>query len=506
MIDYLRGIRVKGLISLATGLFIILLSSPFLEGKPVEEFFQRSLDYPDEEEVWAKMEEILYNYPEEESFGAEDIQKESSPPFLGILTTPRALEDVEYLFGLLKYGYGGYQLFGGDEGFAKAKQEIKSQVREGSFFSLITAGRLEEIIVENLSFVNDGHMVIGNHIFHQHHQLHMNRDLLFSREGEEFFLKKEGEEFLVKKIADKDPSNYLEPSLDQGGEIVFRPVQLIKETTTVELEMVLENPEGEELKKEISLSPVERERQSDEEISSTLVKDIPVYRLGTFNLYGEDEDYHRVFSLAEEAWRKSVSIIDIRSNIGGKIGPAQNWIAGYTGKTVDFGIYCVLWTETARRLLSLRERGERIYNYWASVAEKYPTPARGWAVQPFYKPEFIENERLLVVLVDSFTISSAERFVGMLRQIENTVIIGTNTGGINLTGIGQPLELPNSGIRTFLSNNIFLPLDLELREGKGFRPDFWVPGCYALEKAVSFIYEHFPSKLEQTPDIWSGGW
>lgn len=67
----------------------------------------------------------------------------------------------------------------------------------------------------------------------------------------------------------------------------------------------------------------------------------------------------------------------------------------------------------------------------------------GWSQINYLLPEPIPNESIVVVLTDSWIASAAEIFLESLRQMDNVVIIGSNTYGASLTN-RTTAALPNS--------------------------------------------------------------
>lgn len=71
------------------------------------------------------------------------------------------------------------------------------------------------------------------------------------------------------------------------------------------------------------------------------------------------------------------------------------------------------------------------------------------------------------------------------------IFIGVNTRGLVNTGNLGLCLLPNSKLDVYLSKDLQLEPDFNLREGKGFNPDFWVKSEEALEKAISFLKRYY---------------
>lgn len=97
-------------------------------------------------------------------------------------------------------------------------------------------------------------------------------------------------------------------------------------------------------------------------------------------------------------------------------------------------------------------------------------------------PEVIPNETIIIVLTDAHIASAGELFLESLRQLDNVVVLDTNTRGATLTSLVTS-SLPNSRLRLGFGGNLRLPWDLVDNEGVGLLPDFWVHPDEALDLA-----------------------
>lgn len=77
------------------------------------------------------------------------------------VTKRQALEDIDNLFSLLKFGYSGYGYFGGDETFYHAKDKMLKQINTMES-KTISTDLLSEIIRFNLDFIQDSHFLIDD--------------------------------------------------------------------------------------------------------------------------------------------------------------------------------------------------------------------------------------------------------------------------------------------------------------------------------------------------------
>jgi len=134
-------------------------------------------DYVTDEKVMKQFASLLYPYA---SLAAEPALSIPDPPrqSKAVLLKDEALEDVEFFFALLKYGYAGYQYFGGDERFVAAKELIVREVEE-DLPRRFTTGVFENTLYKHLSFINDGHFYVGNRRYLKRQAMYMNFEYNF---------------------------------------------------------------------------------------------------------------------------------------------------------------------------------------------------------------------------------------------------------------------------------------------------------------------------------------
>jgi len=487
--------RKKNWLTIA-GLFIVffLLFSGFfaLEGRASFDL-ERKREFSPQKTCPDFIEEmlgtLLYDYQKKQEEVTGDIKSEAEAPLFPFILESRALEDVDLLFRVLKYGYAGYEIYGGDQAFNQARQQIKGEIESSSSMPFISTTTLGKILRAGLSFIQDGHFQVEGQSLANHQLMHINEEYVFSRDQGKFFLEKEESFREVLAVNDQDPAYFIKPSLDEEGQLIYRLVDLYGKEGPLTLELKLKTGKEQVEEKEIELRPVNRVRQEGDDVQLEKVDDIPVLRSRTLQLTLEDDGYDPLMLQAQKFQEEPVAILDLRSNHGGFMELGRTWISLYTGANPSMNlITCVLRTKTARKLeIPGLEDREHFQEYWDMVQEHFPSPVGGWAVLPRKEFRPLPSENYLVVLVDNFTASAAEHFMRMLLQVENVIIIGTNTAGINTTGGVARLALPNSGISISLGTTLYLTGDFKIAEGRGYEPDIWVPGEETLEKSILFI-------------------
>ena len=94
--------------------------------------------------------DLRWSYYPKENTAEYDSEK--------ILTQQQAIEDVTYLFDAFHDCYGPYEYFGGAEVFDAVEETIKAELQTKE---TLIAADLEQILLENLAFIKDGHFSIN---------------------------------------------------------------------------------------------------------------------------------------------------------------------------------------------------------------------------------------------------------------------------------------------------------------------------------------------------------
>jgi len=466
-----------------------------LELKTAEELEEvvrknRIMEPLEEEEAREKFSEFLYSYRELNGVNPEKIRGQrgtGNTDFSGDFSAEKALKEVDFLFQMLKYGYAGYGFFGGDETFGKAKEEIVKEIKSSSDLSWYGYNQL---IFRHLSFINDGHFRLGGERLVNKYYLYLSGAYDFSRDEEGYYLKEEGETFYLDSCNEKEPENYLKLSLNQQGELVYRLGTLYagdSNSYAVELSFSGDKRADET----VYLSPVKRENYPSKVYNYYEEEGIPV--VVNRAAWGGEGELKRFTEGAKKLQDAQLAILDIRGHGGGADTYPRHWIMNYADLS-DFPslsrMYIDLCTPTSQAFqmewAASRRRdveGPRV---------RYAPTDDGWSEITYFEPEFIANDRYLIVLMDGNTVSAGESFVRVLRQMENVILVGENTSGATLVGNIGHFFLPYSNQLVQMGVSLFLELDLSNKEGIGFKPDIWVEPGQALDLVLKFVENYLP--------------
>lgn len=435
---------------------------------------------------------LLYPY---NSFVDEPVllEVESEAPYpKPSITREEAFQDVDFLLSLLKYGYAAYQYFGGDVGFQEARKKIEADLEEQSF--PLSAAKFIQILVNRLDLINDGHFAIGSSVLVKPKSMYMNMEHEFHRDHIGYYLQGETDRVYLKSVKGQHPENFMWPSLNDSGAVVYR-LGMLEPTGQRELTVkaVLQDHQGQNIC--LTLTELLGSYVYGASIYERYeVEGLPVISVKRFPSWPVDRrDYVLMQDFFMEAYdlrNEPAIILDLRSHRGGDDNQGYSWIRNFTG--MPFGkpahLKAPLRTATAEKLRSLdMERSQHVLHEFYERVSRPSTSS--WGEIEVYLPELIENDTVVVVLTDRRTASGGEHFLDALRHLENVVIMGTNTAGCMLGNSAQT-QLPNSKVQVTLGVSLRLPLDLVHREGVGLLPDFWVPPRQALDFAVKFIQNY----------------
>jgi len=447
----------------------------------------RKIKYYPKEKVGEIVKPFLYNFDEFEEVDPKTIPKTELPGF--DLSKNEIIEDIEFLFKVLKYGYAGYEIQGGDPAFFEAEERIINSVEElaGKKDDVaFSHGNFKDILIEELSFVNDWHFKIGQERFYSPEKMHLAPELDFNLSQEGFYREKDGEKTYLISCNGKDPEKFLYPSLNLKGELVYRLVKRVRKGDQEKITLILEQ-KGERLKKEISLKPGHSPDYHRIPFDTHEENGIPVITNRDLSRYYHD-DLKSMIEKAGELRDEDLFILDLRGNTGGSTEYVRGWVRELSSKP-DYEYWgwgaIDLRTQTSHRIKKNTELFLGFDGEW--VDERFYPTDKGWSEVYYREPRRIENDVLIFVLIDEKIASAGEAFVLALREMENVVFVGSNTaGGFNI-GNYSFFNLPNSGVFFQIGVSLFFPPDLSVIEGKGLAPDIWVAPSTALDKTLAFI-------------------
>ncbi|HAQ41038.1 MAG TPA: hypothetical protein DCM73_09525 [Clostridiales bacterium] len=384
------------------------------------------------------------------------------------LTYEQASEDVGLAFRILKNCYGAYFYFGGNEVFEKANEQVLSDCKRAG--ENLTVGILREALKKNLSFIKDGPFWIDNEPVFAKSIYYSNEETVFLKDKNGYYMEQGGKKRYVLSVDGSDAvESYMKRSIDNKGMLVYKIGMLSvnnKETVQIGFEngtvnFVLTSPESEKLR--------------NENYSCYEINNVSVVAVSSFM----DEQAGRNFiSSADTIKNSRIAILDLRGNRGGMSKYVTDWLdiydsalSEYAGgnayayrrsRAADYLIY-----RNLEKYLSKQEAEYLLNNYRAGNNH--------WETEKTTVFKRSGNDNYLFVLVDSRTFSAGEWLIAALRNKDNVIFVGTNSGGGLMNDSAIKIALPGSRINIQLGCELRFYYDETIfSEETGFSPDIWV--------------------------------
>lgn len=411
------------------------------------------------------------------------------------ISRENAVEDVERLFYLLEYGWCGYGYFSGLGDFDQAKQNILGELSTKSSWS---PKGLSDLIYQNLDFIHDCHLSIGDDTLCRHKDFWYEGHLEIRMTSDGYELSLDGSEYQVFSVNEKNPEGYLFPSLNAEGKPVYR-LGILSYDKPSQFSLILQN--GLEQKKlEIELE--NSEFHSDEIFGEERIGGIPVIRARSFGDYYRGKELDEFLESANRYKGEPYLILDLRQNSGGNTDWPKNWVTRFTDYKPAFVLMLSELTNRTTMMgrkntfeLMLSSYPEEEANWVKSQINAYrvragryekPSVEASWSSIQFPFIRWIPNETTLIVIMDRNVASAGEGMIMYLyRQVQNVVFVGENSRGALTFGQISNHRLPNSKLMVRLPIKLNVSLDLIFREELGYEPDLWVPAEHALNYAVA---------------------
>ena len=397
------------------------------------------------------------------------------------ITRDEIIDEIYFLFDLLKHAYAGYQYFGGDDVFIPLRDLMLEEIEDAHFPFRISA-YLNDILVPFLK------MAIADNHFSAHDKSIgarlrsplLNDDYILRMESGEYFFDIDGarHRLVETRLRDGRAVDGVLPTISPEGEFVFAfgLFAYDDDWSARALIALVENvATGERVELELSLPWVRNHRA--ESLPLLLAREqngVPIIENRTLLSSDMAIDTSADFYREGAAMRGTpVIVLDLRGNSGGVFEPMRRWIAGFTGQRLPGAAFAQFQLRSLSNGMGAGRPG--FPPTWGAIA-------RGDA-QAGARP----NQSLLVVLIDNNVASAGDLIVGHLREFENVIFVGANTGGALIAGGLIRSSLPNSGLDLRFGTSLSLRPDFSQFEGVGFMPDLWVQPEESLQRALAFI-------------------
>lgn len=139
------------------------------------------------------------------------------------ISREQALEDVDALFLLFKYGYAGYQMFGGDDAFRELHDDLRQAIEDGA--DHLFPRQFSRLLAERLSSIQDGHISIDSRRIKIPARKHwVSPEFLLEPEAGHWWVF-DGDGMRIGRIVSvngEDPLGFIQPTLADDGRVIFR--------------------------------------------------------------------------------------------------------------------------------------------------------------------------------------------------------------------------------------------------------------------------------------------
>ena len=469
----------------AEGLFRQLIASA---SRP-SDWIRSAYDFEEREGFSDFISQLQYQW-EDIELPLEDLMIDVDAKSPGRITSQQAIDDVERLFYLLSHGYGGYGFFNQKGEFEQAESDLIQALASKNNW---TRDTLSKLIHDHLGFVSDCHLSIEDYRFAEHHDYWYDTQFEIKPDSKGFQFKDKDTLYTVVSINGENPAKFLFPSLNQGGEPIYRIGVLSKgkpETLTLAAQS-----DDNDREFDVKLQRSDFSYYADDVFREDLVGGIPVIRVRGFG-DSDPEELEKFVATAKSHRGDPAVIVDIRGNGGGNERWPISWIQGLTGRRAG----AVFTTSELESKTSMAGRANA-FIYWNSRvsdpslfssqaklftqrAERFEVGQRlpGWTAPVSPSFNLIPNETTVIVITNNLIASAGEGFVMRISQAENVLVVGENTMGCLTFGNISLHQLPNSMIKVWMPINFCIFQDQGFREEIGLFPDLWVPA----EDAVNF--------------------
>ncbi|MCL2193653.1 MAG: S41 family peptidase [Treponema sp.] len=409
------------------------------------------------------------------------------------LTHEQAGEEIQFLFDLLRNGYGGYQYFGGDSVFIPIRNALLEQLANmdnplqvSSYINDLILPALQGVIADNHFWIHDVSFGAPAYV------PYMSGEFILRKSEGGFVTEIDGVMYSVLEVTQNAQSvSGILPTLSPEGEFAwaFGLVTMEDQQDDIEISVVFENAAtGETHSRMVNLPKIiaAPPRPSYPMVVTREMDGITILESRSFNVRsGNDRiDFLQSGSALRD---RPVLIIDLNGNSGGRATYPYEWIRLYTGH--EPAVFMLFFRPRSQVSVELQDYfipyqvSARFRERRAISTIEEPSCVIGFPMQMATIP----NENLVIVLIDNNVASAGELFVGHLRQLDNVLFVGTNTKGALIAGNIGRTSLPHSGLRITFGTGLSMRLDLSQFEGVGFMPDLWVPPGESLERVLRFI-------------------
>lgn len=396
------------------------------------------------------------------------------------LSYKEAKEDVDELFKVFKYGYAPYKYFGGNDAFGKAKEDIIKAL-EGK--DSIAASELRDLIVKNLSFINDRNVYIEGALPYKLVQSFMNTKYELYKDDKGFYKFENNKKYYIKSIdGSEELDKYVKPSINDEGRIVYNIVDFIegiegedKIPAEGKKIQVVFKADTEEKREELQLEFKKYDKNNSKTVNAAVKEGVAIIKMGQTDSWNDRAYGSKLVETVSTGKESDIIILDLRGNAGKMPVEFKSWCQEFFGTILD-EYRCDGFRINTKLTHSVSEDDQKYFPY---VFQKY---------QGVFN-KFVKSNKKFFVLMDKYNYGEMEYVLLCLSPCNNVVLVGENTGGCSFTAedFVSNFKLINSNINVTLPKSLNIPCYPGRPNGYGVQPDIWVEADKAEDKVMKLI-------------------
>lgn len=397
------------------------------------------------------------------------------------LSASDARKETNWLFRLLRSQYGLYSYYGGDAAFGSAKTQILKEIgRKG----MVSTSAYQKILHKHLSFVTDLHLAIGAELFDAQLRLFGDESVHYVKMNGNYYEEGRLQDAVV-KVNGKQPAYYFKRAIDENGSLTYYPYAMLKQKKDT-CTFTVEYQSGKT--KNIQLAPSEYayKQNVDRLYNYETYDDLAYVEMNLAYMDWEAPKERKQFLKdVPDLKKRSQIIFDLRNNPGGDGSLIDEWFERFTGKTL------IPNYSTLRIRPVFTCSAEELKEMDAFAAESGLKKSGKYYYAQYPGRQYLENEdRQIFVLTSRRTSSAAESMVDALKNLENVITIGTNTGGVLANMANHMMAMPYSGLYLQFGECLQYFDPSYFKEGYGMEPDVYLTGKN-IEKRLKKFFKKY---------------
>ena len=407
----------------------------------------------------------------------------------GLVTKVDAIYEIDLLYRLLKSAYAPFYYFG-DEAFINARDNTINWLNNQP--EPINTKDLSDYVTGQYNFMLDGHSHVQQPMKFRNNVTYFtfyDDTKCFNKDENGFYQIIDDEKWYYTKTSDTDFNINL--FLLENGDVVYCPI-ILSQKDPLSVEISLSNDKGETFTEKIFWKKSKNYAQEPihDDICYYLTSEDGVYYVSERSFESDlpKNKYEEFVNSAKELKKADVIICDLRSNGGGSQDYLDKWFSSFTGISNCLELLPEYFVGRSSKLAKAFD----IDMYGNSRGFEKPYVSYG---------KTIKDTIPMIVLVDNNNGSCGEQAMNYLKTLENTIVVGCNTGGYQLGGNTISLSLPKTQLSVQISTKMSFIGKIENVDGIGYKPDIYVNPSESLSAVINMINKYYSKNVALTDAI-----